>query len=379
MRILAVFKRVILEMLRDRRTLALMMFGPLLMLSLIWAMFQTNATQTTVLATQNVDASLVKAVDGTKHLKVVKLAKNERQTARQLIRKHDYAGVLKEEHGRLTLTLANSNPSQSKLIRQGLSLAKIKLALQNQTRIIKRQQAMLQTLLAQLPATGRQLSVGSQSTAEKKVAVKYLYGSADSTYFDAIFPIMISFVVFFFVFLISGIALLRERTRGTLDRVLATPIRRSELISGYILGYGTFAIVQTLIIVGFSIWIFKMQVLGSLSGVFLTNILVALVALTLGLLISAFAQSEFQMMQFVPIIVIPQLLFSGLIPFDTMPHWLKLIGYCTPLYYGSTAMTDIIEKGAGLLQVGNELGSLIVFAVLFICLNVVSLRKYRPV
>lgn len=379
MRILAVFKRVILEMLRDRRTLALMMFGPLLMLSLIWAMFQTNVTQTTVLATQNVDASLVKAVDGTKHLKVVKLAKNERQTARQLIRKSDYAGVLKEEHGRLTLTLANSNPSQSKLIRQGLSLAKIKLALQNQTRIIKQQQAMLQTLLAQLPATGRQLSVGSQSTAEKKVAVKYLYGSADSTYFDAIFPIMISFVVFFFVFLISGIALLRERTRGTLDRVLATPIRRGELIGGYILGYGTFAIVQTLIIVGFSIWIFKMQVLGSFSGVFLTNILVALVALTLGLLISAFAQSEFQMMQFVPIIVIPQLLFSGLIPFDIMPHWLKLIGYCTPLYYGSTAMTDIIEKGAGLLQIGNELGSLIVFAVLFICLNVVSLRKYRPV
>lgn len=379
MRILAVFKRVILEMLRDRRTLALMMFGPLLMLSLIWAMFQTNATQTTVLATQNVDASLVKAVDGTKHLKVVKLAKNERQTARQLIRKSDYAGVLKEEHGRLTLTLANSNPSQSKLIRQGLSLAKIKLALQNQTRIIKQQQAMLQTLLAQLPATGRQLSVGSQSTAEKKVAVKYLYGSADSTYFDAIFSIMISFVVFFFVFLISGIALLRERTRGTLDRVLATPIRRGELIGGYILGYGTFAIVQTLIIVGFSIWIFKMQVLGSFSGVFLTNILVALVALTLGLLISAFAQSEFQMMQFVPIIVIPQLLFSGLIPFDIMPHWLKLIGYCTPLYYGSTAMTDIIEKGAGLLQIGNEFGSLIVFAVLFICLNVVSLRKYRPV
>ena len=379
MRILAVFKRVILEMLRDRRTLALMMFGPLLMLSLIWAMFQTNATQTTVLATQNVDASLVKAVDGTKHLKVVKLAKNERQTARQLIRKSDYAGVLKEEHGRLTLTLANSNPSQSKLIRQGLSLAKIKLALQNQTRIIKQQQAMLQTLLAQLPATGRQLSVGSQSTAEKKVAVKYLYGSAASTYFDAIFPIMISFVVFFFVFLISGIALLRERTRGTLDRVLATPIRRGELISGYILGYGTFAIVQTLIIVGFSIWIFKMQVLGSLSGVFLTNILVALVALTLGLLISAFAQSEFQMMQFVPIIVIPQILFSGLIPFDTMPHWLKLIGYCAPLYYGSTAMTNLIEKGAGLLQVGSELGILVGFAVLFIILNVLSLRKYRPV
>lgn len=379
MRILAVFKRVILEMLRDRRTLALMMFGPLLMLSLIWAMFQTNATQTTVLATQNVDASLVKAVDGTKHLKVVKLAKNERQTARQLIRKSDYAGVLKEEHGRLTLTLANSNPSQSKLIRQGLSLAKIKLALQNQTRIIKQQQAMLQTLLAQLPATGRQLSVGSQSTAEKKVAVKYLYGSADSTYFDAIFPIMISFVVFFFVFLISGIALLRERTRGTLDRVLATPIRRGELIGGYILGYGTFAIVQTLIIVGFSIWIFKMQVLGSLSGVFLTNILVALVALTLGLLISAFAQSEFQMMQFVPIIVIPQILFSGLIPFDTMPHWLKLIGYCAPLYYDSTAMTNLIEKGAGLLQVGSELGILVGFAVLFIILNVLSLRKYRPV
>ena len=84
-------------------------------------------------------------------------------------------------------------------------------------------------------------------------------------------------------------------------------------------------------------------------------------------------------MQFVPIVVIPQILFSGLIPFDTMPHWLKLIGYCAPLYYGSTAMTSLIEKGAGLLQVGSELSILIGFAVLFIILNVLSLRKYRPV
>lgn len=381
MRTMAVFKRVVLEMLRDRRTLVMMLIGPLVILTLIWVMFQSNATQKTTLAVQNVNSSLVDSMHNSR-LKIVKLKKDNRQSARKIIRQHDYAGVLREHNNRLTLTLQNSTPSQSTLIRQSLNAAKVKLALKTQTKIIKQQQSMISQLIAQMPqsmtSTGKSINNLGNNSAQK-VRVHYLYGDSDSTYFDTIFPIMIGFVVFLFVFLISGMALLRERTRGTLDRVLATPIRRGELISGYILGYGLFALLQTLIIVGFSIWIFKLQVLGSLWTVFLINIVIAVMALSMGLFISSFADSEFQMMEFVPLIAIPQVLFSGIIPFSTMPEWLRVIGHLMPLYYGSTAMTNVIEKGYTLSQVGGSILILLFFAILFIWTNMVSLKKYRPV
>ena len=103
-----------------------------------------------------------------------------------------------------------------------------------------------------------------------------------------------SFFVFLFVFLISGIALLRERTTGTIERVLATPIKRSEIVFGYLIGYGIFAIIQTLIIVLFSIYLLNINLAGSLAYVILINILLAIAALVMGIFISTFANSNFK-------------------------------------------------------------------------------------
>ena len=96
----------------------------------------------------------------------------------------------------------------------------------------------------------------------------YLYGDSNSNYFDKMFPILMGFFVFLFVFLISGITLLRERTTGTLERVLSTSIRRTEIVSGYLIGYGIFAIIQTLIIVLFSIYLLSIHLAGSLDMLF---------------------------------------------------------------------------------------------------------------
>ena len=105
-------------------------------------------------------------------------------------------------------------------------------------------------------------------------------------YFDKMFPILMGFFVFLFVFLISGITLLRERTTGTLERVLSTSIRRTEIVSGYLIGYGIFAIIQTLIIVLFSIYLLSIHLAGSLGYVILINILLAITALSMGIFIS---------------------------------------------------------------------------------------------
>ena len=136
------------------------------------------------------------------------------------------------------------------------------------------------------------------------------------------------FFVFLFVFLISGIALLRERTTGTLERVLSTSIRRSEIVLGYLIGYGIFAIIQTLIIVLFSIYLLNINLAGSLWYVILINICLAITALSMGIFISTFANSEFQMIQFIPLVV-PQVFFSGIFPLENMPDWLG-IGYIFP-------------------------------------------------
>ena len=77
----------------------------------------------------------------------------------------------------------------------------------------------------------------------------YVYGSSETVFFDVLSPILIGFFVFFFVFLISGIGLLKERTSGTLERLMATPIRRGEIVTAYLIGFGIFAVIQTMIVV----------------------------------------------------------------------------------------------------------------------------------
>lgn len=207
----------------------------------------------------------------------------------------------------------------------------------------------------------------------------YLYGDKNSNYFDKMFPILMGFFVFLFVFLISGISLLRKRTTGTLERVYATPIRRSEIVSGYLLGYSIFAIIQTLIIVFFSIYLLNINLAGSLVYVLLVNILLAITALVMGIFISKFANSEFQMVQFIPIVAIPQVFFSGIFPLENMPSWLSNIGYLFPLRYAGEALTNIMIKGQGWSNIWFDFLILFAFIILFIALNIIGLKRYRKV
>jgi len=188
---------------------------------------------------------------------------------------------------------------------------------------------------------------------------------------------LIGFFVFFFVFLITGIALLKERTSGTLERLLATPIKRSEIVAGYMVGYGLFAFLQTIIIVLFGIYVLDIVHVGSIWLVLLINMMVALVSLSLGALLSSFAASEFQMMQFIPLVIVPQVFFSGIFPLDSMAEWLQNIGRIMPLYYAADALNGVMYKGYSLSDIIVNLSILTCFAIVFITLNMISLKKYR--
>ncbi|MCP9328011.1 ABC transporter permease [Liquorilactobacillus satsumensis] len=379
MRIIAMAKRVITEMLRDRRTLALMFLAPLVILSLFYFLFQSNKQQTTSLAVRNVDDALVQELKG-KHLKIHKVTADK--DAQTLIKKYNYAGFLTQNGNKLTLTLQNSDQSKTARIKQSFQSAQIKLRAAETKRQLKKQAIMIQRLQQQLNVNHPQSQTSSSNqtkSAQYQLKTNYLYGSSSSTFFETLLPIMIGFVVFFFVFLISGISLLRERTSGTLERLLATPVRRSELIGGYLLGFGIFALCQTVVIVLFSIFVFKVQILGSLWNVLLVNILLAFVALALGLFVSSFASSEFQMVQFIPLIVIPQIFFSGIIPVAQMSAPLRMFAHLMPLYYGGQSLANVVEKGVSFAQIAPNLGILLIFVVIFLVLNQLALRKYRQI
>jgi ABC-2 type transport system permease protein len=209
--------------------------------------------------------------------------------------------------------------------------------------------------------------------------VLYLFGYKDMSSFDNFGPILIGFFVFFFVFLVSGIAFLGERNSGTLERLMATPVKRWEIVLGYVFGFGVFTILQSALIAWFSIYILHIMMVGSFAMVLLITILTAMTALTIGIFISAFANNELQMIQFVPIIIVPQIFFSGLFDLSTMATWLQVIGRFTPLWYVADALRSIMIRGKGWNDISFDVMVLSLICLFFIIVNVFTLKKYRRI
>lgn len=361
MKLLAMIQRVIIELLKDKRTLALMFLAPLLVLTLMYFIF--NSDEDTTL-TIGVDHSVsTQITEGIKSDDVKFKDFPSNQHIKSKIEHHHLDAFIYQNNQTIHVTYTNEDPSKSASIKQLLhqSIQKDKIN-------------DIKKVMVSLPQSAK-----NKDAKDIQLENTYLYGDEHSNYFDKMFPILMSFFVFLFVFLISGIALLRERTTGTLERVLATPIKRSEIVFGYLIGYGIFAIIQTLIIVFFSIYLLNINLAGSLTYVILINILLAIAALAMGIFISTFANSEFQIVQFIPIVAIPQVFFSGIFPLENMSPWLSNIGYLFPLRYAGHALTNIMIKGQGWSNIWFDVLILFVFIIIFTTMNMIGLKRYRKV
>lgn len=368
MRIIALIKRICHQMIRDKRALALMMVAPLLILTLLHYLL-ADSTENPRLGVVQVDNTLVEQLQD-KDITIVNYEQIKKM--KDTLEDDDLDGVLEVKNDEIKLTLKNEQPSTSKAlqmkIQQAIAANSAKEQANNLAAFMKKIQSKL---------NGAQVELEKVNTPT--ISTSYIYGSKDTNFFDLLSPILVGFFVFFFVFLISGIALLKERTTGTLDRLLATPIKRKDIVFGYLLGYGLFAIIQTLIVVFYSVKVLGIILVGSLWNVILINLCLALVALSLGILLSAFANSEFQMMQFIPIAIVPQVFFAGILPIDGMANWLQVIAKCMPMYYGGDALAGVMYKGLGLSDITGDLLVLLGFAIVFILLNIVVLKKYRKI
>lgn len=387
-RVMAIVKRIANQFRRDKRTLALMFIAPLILITLINYLFDGDAVDPKV-GVQGVSSEMVAQLKDTDiKVKQYDAVSNVKNT----IKSDDLDAFIKQDGADVQLTFENSDPGVSKQIQMKLQAALMaeqkdamkQLGESMQETAAKVQQSLAAVAKQYAAQTGQQLDipkVNLQIPDQQQLAIStdYIYGNADTTFFDTIGPIFIGFFVFFFVFLIAGISFLRERTTGTLERLMATPIKRWELETGYLLGFGIFALAQSIIVALYSIHVLDMVQMGSIWYVLLITLMLAMVALTLGILLSTFANNEFQIVQFIPIVIVPQVLFCGIFPLEGMADWLQWIAHIMPLYYGADALTSIMVKGEGFAGFATDFYILVGFALIFMILNIFALKKYRKI
>lgn len=360
MRILAIAKKVMKELLRDKRTLAMMFVAPVFIMWLMNLMFSASTAVNIKLATQDLPTSLVTKMDDLDHVSVQTY--KDIDQAKKDLADEKVDAVISYKNGEYQVDYANTDASKTAMTRQVLRTS---IASEGSNQ-----------LMARIKQALPQLNLKAKAPEIKE---SYQYGDEHTSFFTSMIPVLIGFVVFFFVFLISGMALLKERTSGTLERLLATPVKRSEIVYGYMLSYGFIAILQTAVVVLAAIWLLDVEVVGNLFHVIIVNVVLALVALAFGILLSTLAKSEFQMMQFIPLVIIPQLFFSGIIPLSSMGDWAQTVGKFLPLTYSGNAMSQIILYGRGIGDILPNIGLLLIFLVILTVLNIVGLRRYRKV
>ena len=218
-------------------------------------------------------------------------------------------------------------------------------------------------------------STGAQALPD--VDVSYLHGSADWDNFDFLGPVFIGIFVFVFVFITAGMSLVTERTGGTMERLLVTPIKSWELVAGYCLGFGAVSVIQAGIVLWASITLIGFPNEGNIALVILTTFSMAMVSMTLGLLVSGLARTAFQVIQLMILLVVPQILLSGIFDLTNVPTWMKVLSVCFPIRHGADALRGIMLRGDGLATIGTSLGILWAFIVAFFILACVSFRARR--
>ena len=198
----------------------------------------------------------------------------------------------------------------------------------------------------------------------------------DKSMLDYTAPAMLAMLILFFGFLITGISVLRERSQGTMERLMASPISRLDVVAGYLLGFLLFALMQTLIIFFYMVYVLHIHFQGELWQILIFQVLIGIGAVCLGTFFSVFARNEFQIMQFIPLIILPQMFLCGLLwPVTQMPDYLQWIAKFLPLYYGVEGIRAMMLQGQNLLNIGKDVGILAAYAVVFLGLASLTLRR----
>lgn len=197
--------------------------------------------------------------------------------------------------------------------------------------------------------------------------------------FDRIGPALLGVFPFVVMFIVTSIATLRERTGGTLERLLTTTLGKGDFMAGYAIAFGVMAVIQALVATAFSVWVCGLDVAGPVWMLVVIAVFDAVLGTALGLLASGFARTEFQAVQFMPAFVLPQFLLCGLlVARDHLPTVLEYVSDVLPLSYAVDAMNSVATSASPGGDVAKDLLVIAAWIVVSIVLGSLTLRRRTP-
>jgi ABC-2 type transport system permease protein len=355
----AVTLRIVRQFRRDPRTLVLLFAVPIIVILLVGYLLRTSSGGIRlgfVEETGGTVAPALGALGQTLSEAGVTSYYLSRAEAEEQVEGGELDGAIivapADQGAAISILLEGSNPQRSKAILR-----------------IARQVSLVLSASSALPEA---------PAGESELSVTYYYGGPDFDTIDFQAPPLVGFFAFFFVFLLTAVSFLRERTAGTLERLMVTPTTRAELVLGYVAGFGVFAVLQATVILLVTVFVLQVEYAGNLALVLLLVVAVTVGAANLGIFLSTFARTELQAVQFIPIVIVPQGLLSGVIwSIDTFPRWLQGVAHILPLTYSNEALREVMIRGRGLLDAGVGLNflALVGFAAFFVVIASMTLRR----
>ena len=369
-RTFAVSLRIVRQFLRDRRSMALLFLAPLLVMTILNLVVNSTSTSVTlgiVPPPGPPGAALVEQIStqaqAQSGLAIKVVAADAVDTT---LKDGDADGVLIFPSDFFT-TLATGGTPQLTLRLEGSSPA-----------TAKQLRGLVSLLVASLVRASGPTTASAGVRSAPQAMASYLYGGPEFTQTDALAPLFIGLFAFFFVFLLTSVSFLRERSQGTIERLMVSPLSKTELVLGYVFGFLLFAMLQSLVILLFVLYVLQVHYHGNLGLLFLVTLALTIGGVNMGIFASAFAQNELQVIQFIPLLLVPQVLLGGLFfSVATLPPVLKQIAYALPLTYANFALQGIMLKGYDFEQVFGDLAVLVAFAALMVVVAALSLRQDR--
>ncbi|MGH2427673.1 MAG: ABC transporter permease [Candidatus Limnocylindria bacterium] len=354
-RTLAITARLLAQFRHDRRTLAVLFVAPLVILGLFAILFQTDAAVPRV-GVQADDSAIAPLV-------VEALEEADTVEAITLDAADDGDALLRDGELDAYLVLPDA-PDSEGVLRPEIVVEGTDPQV---GRIVPA--ALQQAVLAGAPS----------GTPAFEPEIRSLFGGdSDLDTLDLLGGPFIGLLVFLLVYLVTSVAFLRERSLGTLERLMASPLRRTEIVVGYMLGFTFLALIQAAEVIGFGLVVLDLYNAGSIWLIFGIAVLLALGAVNLGIFLSTFARNEFQAVQFIPLVVVPQVLLSGLlVPVESEPQWLQVVSNALPLTYAVDALREVMLRGADLTSSAVQLDVAVLagFFVLAVVAAATTLRR----
>ncbi len=383
-RILMLARRVIQQMLADRRSLILIFVVPLIVISLAGVLVRVKpgAMHVAVVmedegATLPTGGDLVLGQNLATSLgnlgEQMDIATMSMDKAQQKMKNGDLDAIIRLPQN-FTANFMENRELHFDVQYEG-SNPKVSILLEN---LLKHaaDQAAASTVGVSGPLAGVSTSNRAGSVPTVQLNASYRYGGKEFDALDFLAPALIGLFAFMFIFILTSVSFLRERTAGTLERLVASPIRKVEIIVGYMLGFLLFALIQALIVLLYTVLGLHIHYNGNLLVVFVVEALLALMAVNLGIFASTFARNEFQVVQFIPLVVVSQIFLSGALwSIKDMPGWLQPIAWVMPLTHANYALRDVMIKNYSLIDIGGHVLVLLAYVVALIWIASQTIRR----